>query len=45
MISNFFFFLFFFSIFSNLSFADVSEDLENVNKEIKNFKKRDKHKD
>ena len=38
MISNFFF-LVFFSIFSNLSFADVSQDLENVNKEIKNLKK------
>ena len=37
MISNFFFLVFF--IFSNLSFADVSEDLENVNKEIKNLKK------
>ena len=38
MISNFFFFVFF-SIFSNLCFADVSQDLENVNKEIKNLKK------
>ena len=37
MISNFFFV--FFSILSNLCLADVSQDLENVNKEIKNLKK------